>query len=242
MIRKSKGDLWLIPTPINEGNTQVISEFLIHITTKLKYFITERARTTRRYLKNLDPHINIDSITFYEYDKHGTQDINSWLKPAELGHDVGLVSESGCPGIADPGAEVVMEAHKKGIRVRPMVGPTSIILALMSSGLNGQKFSFVGYLPRKLPLLRSRLKSLEQEILKTHSSQIFIETPYRNRSLVSAILDQIKGELYLNISCRLTAEDEFSRTLKIKDWKSSGIPNLEKKECIYVLGLAKSPR
>ncbi|MEM1124568.1 MAG: SAM-dependent methyltransferase, partial [Bacteroidota bacterium] len=184
-----RGKLYLIPTPLGEESPQILPQYVLHIIHQLDIFIAERAKTARRYIKTTEHPKAISALTFSELNKR--TDIEDWqqyLNPALMGKDIGLLSEAGCPGVADPGAEVVKLAHQKGIEVIPLVGPSSILLAIMASGMNGQSFAFHGYLSPKREQVGKDLKRLEQMAQKQKQTQLFIETPYRNGQLVEQAL------------------------------------------------------
>ncbi|HXS36648.1 MAG TPA: SAM-dependent methyltransferase [Flavipsychrobacter sp.] len=213
------GSLYLIPLPLADGAIQTLPEEVKHHTLRIRHYFVENIRTARRFLKVLHPSLVIDSINFSEIDKHNGADVQlfkSWLKE---GYDIGVMSEAGCPGIADPGAELAGIAHDLGAVVTPLTGPNSLILALMASGLNGQSFCFNGYLPVKEPLRSQRIKALEQISKKEKQTQIFIETPYRNNLLLSDFLKHCQSGTRLCIAMNLTTADAFIKTKKIADWK-----------------------
>ncbi|GAB4257727.1 MAG: SAM-dependent methyltransferase [Vicingaceae bacterium] len=217
----SKGKLYLIPNILGEQNpSTVIPYSVLELTKSLKYFIVENIRTTRRFLKMVDKNIDIDALTFFEIDKHQPNDIKAFLQPAQEGYDVGLISEAGCPAIADPGALVVEKAHQLSIQVVPLVGPNSILLALMASGFNGQNFAFNGYLPIEKSERIKQLKQLEHKIVTEHQTQIFIETPYRNNKLIECIIQNCSPERKLCVAVNLTLDNEKIISKEIKKWKS----------------------
>ncbi|NLB26406.1 MAG: SAM-dependent methyltransferase, partial [Bacteroidales bacterium] len=180
--------LYLVPSLLSDSSWQlVLPAAVVPILTETKYFIVENVRTARRFMKLIDKNIDIDTLTFFELNKHtGQHEIENFLKPAEENNNMAVLTEAGCPGVADPGAEVVRLAHKKGIKVVPVSGPSSIILALMASGLNGQNFTFNGYLPVKKDKLKKTISILEEKAVRKKQTQIFIETPYRNNLLLSS--------------------------------------------------------
>ena len=231
-----KGKLYLIPTPLGENAAHTIPVYVINILHELDFFIAEKAKTARHFIKSTNPKKPFDELTFYELNKR-TEDgeWQTFLNDAENGKDVGLLSEAGCPGVADPGARVVELAHQKGIEVIPLVGPSSILLALMASGMNGQSFCFHGYLSPKKPELAHDLKRLESLSSKLRQAQIFIETPYRNTSLIEEALKVLNPNTNFCIAVDLTLESEFIRTLKIKDWQKTKIPDFHKKPAIFLL-------
>lgn len=202
----------------------------------LKFLIVENIKTTRRYLKKIDKSVDIDSITFFELNKHtDPRDIVSYLDPAKEGFDVGMISEAGCPGIADPGSEIAKMAHRNNIQVVPFVGPSSILMALISSGFNGQQFTFNGYLPFDKGEKLKKMKDLER-LAKQNHTQLFMETPFRNMSLLNDVLAYFNGDLKLCIATDISLETEFIVTKTISEWKKT-IPNLKKRPTMFVLGV-----
>ena len=231
-----KGKLYLIPTPLGENAVHTIPAYVIEILHNLDFFIAEKAKTARHFIKSTQPKKPFDQLTFYELNKR-TEDYEwqSFLNKAEQGNDIGLLSEAGCPGVADPGAQIVELAHKKDIEVIPLVGPSSILLALMASGMNGQSFSFQGYLSPKKPELARDLKRLENLSSKFRQAQIFIETPYRNTSLIEEALKVLNPNTNFCIAVDLTLESQFIKNLKVKDWRKTNIPDFHKKPAIFLL-------
>nr|WP_321356927.1 SAM-dependent methyltransferase [uncultured Draconibacterium sp.] len=230
--------LYLVPNVLADGDWQTVLPVQVEpILTNTKYFIVENIRTARRFMKQVNREINIDECTFYEINKRtNSDDLPRFLKPITDGHDVAVLSEAGCPGVADPGAEVVKIAHKKGIKVVPIVGPSSILLALMASGMNGQNFAFKGYLPVKPQERVKELQALEKTIRSSRQTQIFIETPYRNNQLVSDVLKSCSPSTLLCVAANITGENEFIQTKSIQDWKKVGVPDLHKQPVIFLLG------
>jgi 16S rRNA (cytidine1402-2'-O)-methyltransferase len=201
----------------------------------IRHFIVEDVRTARRFLKQVDRSIDIDQLTFYTLNKHTKHDeISGMLKPLEEGNPMGVISEAGCPAVADPGADVVAIAQRKGLKVVPLVGPSSIILAVMGSGFNGQSFAFNGYLPIEPDERIKTLKRLEQRAYTENQTQLFIETPYRNAKMMADILKACRPQTHLCIAAGLTTQDEYIRTRTVKDWGGK-LPNLEKIPCIFLL-------
>ncbi len=187
-------------------------------------------------MKQVNKEIDIDQLTFFELNKHTqSSEIPSFLKPLEKGEDVAVISEAGCPGVADPGADIVKLAHQKGISVVPLVGPSSILLSLMASGFNGQNFAFNGYLPVKSGERTKAINLLEKKAKIDQQTQIFIETPYRNNQLIADLLKTCSTSTLLCIAANITAENEFIATKKVGDWKKS-VPDLHKQPAIFLIG------
>ncbi|MFV0290012.1 MAG: SAM-dependent methyltransferase [Mangrovibacterium sp.] len=230
-------NLYLIPITLGETEiAPVLPSTNSEIIKQLKHFIVENVRTARRFLKQVDKSIDIDTLTFYELNKHtDMKTIVEYLQAISEGMSIGVMSEAGCPGIADPGAEVVRLAHEKSIKIIPLVGPSSIVLAMMASGMNGQNFAFNGYLPINKSEKQKHLKMLETRIFKENQSQIFIEAPYRNLQLLDDLLSICAPNTKLCIACNLTCHDEFVQTQNIAQWKKS-IPDIQKKPAIFILG------
>lgn len=228
--------LYLIPTSLGDTSfDRILPDYNTKVVSDLRYFIVEDVRTARRFLKKSNPAIVIDNLTFFTLNQHTTaENISSFLQPLFEGNDMGVLSEAGCPAIADPGADVVAIAQKNNFRVVPLVGPSSILLALMASGFNGQSFAFNGYLPIQ-PSERSKtLRKLESKCFSDNQSQIFIETPYRNMKMLEEILNTCHPATQLCIAADITLETEFIKTKKILDWKKN-VPDLNKKPCIFIL-------
>jgi 16S rRNA (cytidine1402-2'-O)-methyltransferase len=229
--------LFLVPNVLSEGDWQnVLPSGIFHILTQTKYFIVENIRTARRFLKQVNKEIDIDSLTFFELNKYTkAADLPKFLEPANKGFDIAVISEAGCPGVADPGANIVKIAHEKGIKVIPLVGPSSILLALMASGLNGQNFTFHGYLPVK-PHERTRaITSLEKQAENLRQTQIFIETPYRNNPMINDLVKTCSPSTLLCVAANITGENEFIQTKTIQQWKKN-IPDLHKIPAIFLMG------
>lgn len=229
-----QGKLYLLPIPISAGNMDSLSNEIKKVIPLLKYFFVENIRTARRFIKNIYPEANIDGIEFSEIDKHAGADISLLKNWLESGKDVGIMSESGCPGIADPGADLIAVAHEMNIEIIPLVGPSSILLALMASGFNGQRFCFNGYLPVKEPSRSKEIKNYELLSQTQHLTQIFIETPYRNNNLVDDLLKNCKDNTRLCIAYNITAADQFIKTKTIKQWKQHK-PALDKQPCVFLI-------
>ena len=230
------GNLYLIPTTLGDsGTTHVIPPDVTTIVKTIKYFIVENIRTARRYLRKLDGQLNIDELQFFELNQHTDgRIIESYLNPVFEGFDVGIISEAGCPGVADPGAEVVKYAHSHHIRVIPLVGPSSILLSLMASGLNGQNFAFIGYIPVKPAERLKAIKEIEKKSALENQTQIFIEAPYRNSPLITDLIKTLADQTRLCVACDLTLESEFIKTLTVAQWKRE-IPDLNKRPAIFLV-------
>lgn len=231
-----KQTLYLIPVLMGETSVdQVIPAYNTGIVTKLKYFIVENKRTARRFLKKCDPDIDIDSLTFFELNKHtDKKDISGFLDPMKSGNSIGVMSEAGCPGVADPGADVVAIAQQKGYKVVPLVGPSSILMAIMGSGFNGQSFTFHGYLPIDSNERVTEIKRLETRAYSEDQTQLFIETPYRNMKLAEDILQHCKAKTKLCIATNITCEDEYIVTKTIREWRNN-LPDINKKPTVFLL-------
>ena len=228
--------LYLIPTTLGETDLdRILPAYNNEIVNRLDYFIVEDVRTARRFLKKINPATDIDSKTFYVLNQHTRpEEIAGFLKPLSEGREVGVISEAGCPAIADPGADVVAIAQEKGFKVVPLVGPSSILLALMASGFNGQSFAFNGYLPVQPADRTKAIKRLENRAHNEKQSQIFIETPYRNMKMLQDIISVCQPTTRRCIAADITLETEFIRTKTIRDWKKQ-LPDLNKRPCIFIL-------
>ena len=228
--------LYLIPTTLGETAVEkVLPAEIMKVVKELHYFVVENTRTARRHLKKMVPEIVIDDLDFKELNEHSKQDeLEMLLVPIRQGFDVGILSEAGCPGVADPGADLVKLAHQNGIKVIPLVGPSSILLSLMASGMNGQNFAFIGYLPVK-PLERAKaIKDIERYSAKEKQTQIFIEAPYRNTKLVEDLLSFCSEQTSLCVAVDLTLDSEFVVTKSISAWKKT-VPDINKRPAIFLL-------
>lgn len=230
------GTLYLIPTTLGESPlSAVIPEQVRHIAASLTVFVAENPKTARQYLKQLGLAAPLQEIGIFTLDKHTPPELlEQFLQPALAGKDLGLVSEAGCPAVADPGAQLVRLAHRKGIRVVPLVGPSSILLALMASGMNGQAFAFHGYLPIPKTDRCKRIAELEKESAARNQTQIFIEAPYRNQPLLEDILQTCAPGTELCIATDLTLDSERIETRTVAEWRK-GLPDLNKKPTIFLL-------
>ncbi|MEO5569527.1 MAG: SAM-dependent methyltransferase [Bacteroidia bacterium] len=231
-----KGVLYLIPCTLGSTETNhVIPEEVKKIIASLEYFISENEKSARHFLKSLDAGIIQPQLKINVLDKHDEKkNLNDLLNPAREGYNMGLLSEAGCPAVADPGALVVELAHKNTIRVIPLTGPSSILLALMASGFSGQSFCFHGYLPVEKEQRKSMLKKLELESYKKKQTQIFIETPYRNMPMLHDISDVCEPETLLCVATDITLETEMIETRSIKEWKKN-IPEINKRPSVFLL-------
>jgi 16S rRNA (cytidine1402-2'-O)-methyltransferase len=231
-----KGTLYLIPAMLAEGNTEsVLPEGTLKIIRRLEYFIAEEIRTARRFLIKAGIHKPVDDLKFMVFNEHsGEQDIEECLLAALSGHDTGLLSEAGVPCVADPGSMVVRAAHDLGIRVVPLTGPSSILLALMASGFNGQNFAFQGYLPSDKILRVKKIKELEKIISEKDQTQIFIETPYRNLQVFESLIRVCRPETHLCMATDVTGVHEVIRSQSIADWQNQK-PDIHKKPTIFLL-------
>ena len=230
------GKLYLLPVPLAENTARTVlpaahSELINHI----KHYVVENEKTARKWLKEMGLKTPQSELEILVYGKHSEkQNLAPYFKAIKDGNDVALMSEAGCPGIADPGAELVAEAHRLGVEVVPLTGPSSILLSLMASGFNGQSFAFHGYLPIEKGARSKRLKKLESMAERFSQSQIFIETPFRNNQLLDDILNSAHPQTQLCIACDITAETEFIQTKTLANWKKEK-PDLHKRPAIFIL-------
>ncbi len=229
--------LYLIPVTL--GNTpieQVLPAYNKQVICNIRHFIVEEVRTARRFLKQVDRDINIDELTFYPMGKHAdAASFSKYLDALRNGEDMGVISEAGCPAVADPGADVVAIAQREGLKVVPLVGPSSILLTVMGSGFNGQSFAFHGYLPIAPTDRAKRLKQLESRSAAEHQTQLFIETPYRNHKIIADILSACNPRTRLCIASGLTTEKEYICSKTVKEWKQAPPPDLNKIPTIFAI-------
>lgn len=221
-----KGKLFMLPVPIADGQlTDTLPELTIQTARELKFFLAENAKSARAFLKFCDHPMPIASLSIEEIGhRPDPAKVRSWLKPASEGNDIGIVSEAGCPGIADPGALIAAEAHKLGIRVIPLVGPSSILLALMASGMDGQHFRFCGYLPIKEPARTSAIKDLERKSTSLEGeTQLFIETPYRNNGMLADLVKNCAPSTLILAATDISGPEERIRTFSAEDWKKQDL-------------------
>jgi len=233
-----KGTLFLIPNTLGSENFQeILPAFNLNIVNQINHYIVENERNARRFLIKCKIETKIDDLEFFLLNKH-TDPIylDNFLKPALEGNHIGLISEAGCPAIADPGAMIVQMAHDKNILVKPLIGPSSILLALIASGLNGQSFQFHGYLPIDKSNRLHYLRKLEKTVQGTGQSQIFMETPYRNNKLLQDILHNYSEQTRLCIASNITTESESIQTIRIFEWKRN-TPDLNKIPTVFIIGL-----
>lgn len=229
------GKLYLIPAVIAETPAEnVIPQFVKEQLKGISHFLAEDVRTARRYLSSLKIYDSIESLHFQVLNKDTSEkDIPAMMTPLKNGMDMGVISESGCPGIADPGALAVAYAHRNQIKVVPLVGPSSLVLALMASGLNGQKFAFHGYLPIEAKETTKAIRELEKESAAHNQTQLFIETPYRNNALLDHLLAALRPTTMLSIAVDLTGASEWVQTQTVKDWKTNK-PVLPKTPAVFL--------
>jgi len=229
--------LFLIPTTLGDTRIErVIPSDLTQLISNIPVFIVENIRTARRFLKKINPAIVIDNLIFFELNQHtDKKEISRFLEPIQKGLDIGIISEAGCPAIADPGAEVVKIAHVRNIQVVPLVGPSSILLALMASGMSGQNFAFNGYLPIKDPEKSQQIKLLEKRMQTEGQTQIFIETPYRNMQLFDDLLKNCDSQTILCVAADITLDTEFILSKPVSYWKTH-IPDIHKRPAIFMIG------
>lgn len=232
----NKGKLYLIPSPLGDNQpSEVLPEMVFETIGRIRTYVVEEVRTARRFLSRAGLKGKIDTLEFHELNEHtSSEQIEGYLGLFERGEDIGLISEAGLPAVADPGAQLVALCHKKGIEVVPLVGPSSLMLALMASGLNGQSFAFCGYIPAKSDERKSRLKVLEKVSSQLNQTQIIIETPYRNDSLLADILAVCNPSTRLCIAADITLPTAYIRTASIGDWKKN-VPTIGKRPCVFLL-------
>lgn len=232
----SKGKLYLIPTTLGESNAEEVLPILVkRVIEVIDYYIVENEKTARKSIKAVYPEKVQASLKLSTLNKHtDVTEHNEMLKPCLQGINVGLMSEAGCPGVADPGAAIVKLAHEKGIQVVPLVGPSSILLAMMASGMNGQSFAFNGYLPIDKSEKKSALKNYEKLSQDKNQSQIFIETPYRNNKLMEDLLQTLQPNTHLCIAADITLPTEYIKTFRVNDWKKVKI-DLHNRPTIFII-------
>lgn len=230
--------LYLIPVTLGDTpHENVLPSYNAQVVADIRHFVVEEIRTARRFLRRMDREFPIDDCTFFEMGKHAdTARFAEYLAPIAKGYSVGVISEAGCPAVADPGADIVSIAQKRGIRVVPLVGPSSMILAVMASGLGGQSFAFNGYLPVQDGDRAKRLKQLESRAWAEGQTQLFIETPYRNRKMFDTLCATLRPDTRMCIAAGITTPDEWIHTRTIREWKQIGMPELAKIPAIFLIG------
>lgn len=233
---KALGKLYLIPTTLGESDPMdVLPQTVKRAIDFIDYYIVENEKTARKSIKAVHPEKKQPDLKISLLNKHtDSKEYEQMIKPCLEGINVGLMSEAGCPGVADPGAVIVKIAHERGIQVVPLVGPSSILLALMGSGMNGQSFAFNGYLPIDKSEKKSALKNLEKLSYDKNQSQLFIETPYRNNKLLEDLLQTLQGNTLLCIACDITLPTEYIKTLRVADWKKTKV-DLHNRPCIFII-------
>ena len=229
--------LYLIPVTLGETSIdQVLPPYNHRVIMGIRHFVVENIRSARRFLRQTDKAFPIDDCTFFEMGKHADEkQFSQYLQPLREGKPVGVISEAGCPAVADPGADIVRIAQREGLRVVPLVGPNSMIMAVMSSGLGGQSFAFNGYLPVDASDRAKRLKALESRAWTEGQTQLFIETPYRNEKMFQSLLSTLRPQTRLCIAAGITTADEYIRTLPISEWKKTKLPDLSKIPAIFLI-------
>ncbi len=230
------GSLYLIPVPLaDQAAAKSFTPYLVDTINQIDEYIVESSKTARKFLKEAGLKIPQNELVIHDYGKHNRDgNIRDFFKGLLSGKNVGLMSEAGCPGVADPGADIVALAHELGVKVIPLVGPSSILLALMASGFSGQSFTFHGYLPIDKVQRMNKIKELETLAERHSQTQLFIETPFRNNAMLEEIIKSCKPETKLCIACDLTAETEFVQTKRIREWKQN-VPDLHKRPAIFLL-------
>lgn len=233
---KSFGKLYLIPTTLGECDpNDVLPQSVKRVLNFIEDYIVENEKTARKFIKSVAPEKIQASLRLYPLNKHTEiSEYSKMIQPCLEGNNVGLMSEAGCPGVADPGAVIVKLAHEKGIQVVPLVGPSSILLAMMGSGMNGQSFAFNGYLPIDKLDKKSALKNYEKLSFDKNQSQLFIETPYRNNKLLDDLLQTLQPNTHLCIATDLTLSTEYIKTLKVMDWKKTKV-DLHNRPTIFII-------
>ena len=235
-MESKKPALYLFPVPMGDSPVgEVLPAYNVELVKDIRYFIVENVRSARRFLKQCDRSIDIDSITFFTLDEHtDASAVPEMLAPMDAGHDMGIISEAGCPAIADPGADAVAIAQRRGYRVVPLVGPSSILLSLMASGFNGQSFAFNGYLPIDAGARTAKLKELERRITRERQTQIFIETPYRNNKLIAELCRSLPGNMLLCVASDITCSRQNIVTKPLSQWAKATY-NYDKIPTIFLL-------
>jgi 16S rRNA (cytidine1402-2'-O)-methyltransferase len=236
-MNNTRGILYLIPTRLGDNPPlSVLPLSIKKIIEKVDHYIVENEKSARRFIKRVAPNKNQGKLNINVLNKYTQENESlSFLDACHEGNDMGLISEAGCPAVADPGSDIVKLAHENGIRVIPLVGPSSILLALMSSGMNGQSFAFVGYIPIDKSERRSTIKNLEKVSFQECQTQIFIETPYRSNQLLEDLVRTLQPQTRLCVACDLTLPTEDIRSMSVEQWKQKGLPDYHKRPCIFVI-------
>ncbi len=231
------GTLYMVPVTLGDDNlSYVIPADVIKAVQNLEYFVVENEKSARRFLGSVKTNKPVRELNFQLLNEHSAEkDLPALIAPLLAGHDVGMLSEAGCPGVADPGATLTALAHRKGIKVAPLVGPSSILLSLMASGFNGQQFTFLGYLPSDKAARINKLKDIEKQSQRLNETQIFIETPYRNQHMLEDILASCGANTKLCIARNVSLETEFVVSKTIAEWKKSELPDLHKQPTVFLL-------
>lgn len=228
--------IYLLPVALGDNAFESVPDYVKKACMQLNHFVVEDERTARRYLRASGFTKSFDEVSLTVLNEHTPKEaVSALLQPCRDGHDIGIMSEAGCPGVADPGAQLVRLAHKEGFKVVPMVGPSSILLALMASGMNGQQFAFHGYLPVDQPLQKKKIKEMEQMVLRSGQTQIFMETPYRNMRLFQSVMETCLPDTQFCVACDLTLPGEYIHSASVKSWKHEK-PELHKRPAIFLLG------
>ena len=236
-MKPALGTLYLIPVTLGDDMVQhVIPDYVLNVARKLETFVVESEKSARHFLSTIKTLKPVRELNLHLLNEHTDMKVlPDLLAPLLAGHNVGLMSDAGCPAVADPGAQLVQLAHKKGIRVVPMVGPSSILLSLMASGLNGQQFAFLGYLPVEKSQRNQKLKEIEKRSASHKETQLFIETPYRNQAMLDAILQTCHAQTQLCIACDVSLDSEMIVTKSIASWKSSAPIDIHKRPCLFLM-------
>jgi len=234
MTSDKRGIVYLIPSALHEGALETIPSYVVEAVKQCQVFFVENERSARRFLKSVWKDMVIDDYEWFAIHKAEAPLMNAFTQAIGEGKNIGIISEAGCPGVADPGQVLAGAAHAHGAFVKPLVGPSSILLALMASGMNGQRFQFNGYLPIDAAARTRTLKQLEQESAKHNCTQIFIETPYRNNQLFEAMLHTLQPATFVCVAVDLTAASEWIKTMRVADW-IKGKPELHKRPAIFLL-------
>ena len=231
------GTLYMVPVTLGDDNlSYVIPADVMKLVQNLEYFVVENEKSARRFLGSVKTNKPVRELNFQLLNEHSAEkDLPNLIAPLLAGHHMGMLSEAGCPGIADPGATLAALAHRKGIKVAPLVGPSSILLSLMASGFNGQQFTFLGYLPSDKAARVNKLKEIEKQSQRLSETQIFIETPYRNQHMLEDILASCAAITKLCIATNISLETEFVVSKTIAEWKKSELPDLHKQPTVFLL-------